>query len=83
MNRKKAVNMAAFSIAHFAKCWQKKVIRCAFTAQVRIRFQDNGTKVTFFPDSTKHLLRFLKKNFLCKEQTAKVRFYASDMSFLL
>ena len=69
--------MAAFSIAHFAKCWQKKVIRCAFTAQVRIRFQDNGTKVTLFPDATKHFKLFLKKKlplqraackgvFLCK-----------------
>ena len=74
--------MAAFSIAHFAKCWQKKVIRCAFTAQVRIRFQDNATKVTLFFDSTKQLERFLRK-ILCKEQTAKVRFYASNMSFLL
>lgn len=50
--------MAAFSIEHFAKCWQKKVIRCAFTAQVRIRFQDNATKVALFPDTTKNILVF-------------------------
>ena len=47
--------MTAFSIAHFAKCWQKKVIRCAFTAQVRIRFQDNATKVTLFPVTSKEI----------------------------
>ena len=47
------------------------VIRCAFTAQVCIRFQDNGTKLTLFSGSTKHLMRFLKKKILCKEQTAK------------
>jgi len=74
--------LTAFSIAHFAKCWQKKVIRCAFTAQVRIRFQDNGTKVTLFPGSTKHLKQFLKINPLPRADCKGI-FYASDMSFLL
>ena len=46
----KAVILTAYSIKHFAKCWQKKVIHCAIDALVCM----NGTKINIFPDFTKH-----------------------------